>query len=75
MKMKIFESEVELCKKVIEYLKIFHWDIYQDVQTPFGQIVDIIATQGRILWSIRKWINSNIVKNLTIDKGKIFLNE
>ena len=45
--------EIDLAKKVIEWLIDQKWDVYQEVQAfRGGAIADIVAKQGRVVWVI-----------------------
>jgi hypothetical protein len=48
------KSEVELAKKVIDYLHDQKWEVYQEVQPRRGKssVADIVATQGKLVWII-----------------------
>lgn len=46
-------SEVDLAKKVIDWLIEQHWDVYQEVSfTSIGGIADIVAVRAGKLWII-----------------------
>jgi hypothetical protein len=46
-------KETDLAKKVIDWLIDQKWDVYQEVQfCGGGNIADIVAKQGRIIWVI-----------------------
>ena len=46
-------SEIELAKKVVDWLKGQHWEIYQEVQFSFaGGVADIVAVSLGIVWII-----------------------
>jgi len=47
------ESEIELAKPVIQWLQDHKWEVYQEVQiSAYGNIADIVAVQGIIVWII-----------------------
>jgi len=47
------ESEVDLARKVVAWLKEQKWEVYQEVEhRKSGGIADIVATQGPLLWII-----------------------
>lgn len=46
-------KEVDLARKVIEYLTDLKWDCYQEVQVfSYGAVADIVAKQGQVIWII-----------------------
>lgn len=49
--MNEFKSETEVAEVIIFYLKKMGWEVYQEVQIRnFGNIADIVATQGNLVW-------------------------
>lgn len=49
-------TETQLASIVIDHLKQWHWEVYQEVVGPGGRC-DIIAKQGNILWAIECKLN------------------
>jgi hypothetical protein len=46
-------KEVELAEKVVAWLEVQHWDVYQEVQLDtFDRTADIVALSGNLLWVI-----------------------
>lgn len=46
-------SEIELARPIIPWLQEMQWDVYEEVQCMmYGQVADIVAIQGRIVWII-----------------------
>lgn len=46
-------KESDLAKVVVDWLKVQHWDVYQEVQMhSFGSIIDILAVRQNITWAI-----------------------
>lgn len=51
--MKAFDSEKDLAKIVVDWLRDMHWEVYQEVQIhSFGAVADIVAVQGKLVWVI-----------------------
>jgi hypothetical protein len=50
MKTKI--SEKDFAKYIIQYLTDFGYEIYQEYETSAGNIIDIVAKSGNIIWAI-----------------------
>ena len=47
------QSECDLAAPVIRYLLDDHWEVYQEVEPKrYGNIADIVATRGPLLWVI-----------------------
>lgn len=44
-------TEAELAETLINFLRVERWEIFQEVETPWGR-VDIVAKQGPIVWAI-----------------------
>lgn len=51
MKNVIKKKEVDIAKHIIDYLRDFRWDIYQEVDGAGGR-ADIVARQGKLYWVI-----------------------
>lgn len=46
-------KETDIAKAVINWLKDYKWEVYQEVKIPhFSKIADIIAVQNNIVWII-----------------------
>lgn len=46
-------KEVELAEKVVAWLEVQHWDVFQEVQpNAFDRTADIVALSGNLLWVI-----------------------
>jgi hypothetical protein len=46
-------SEVELAKKIIEWLELNGWEVFQEVRKEWGQpIADIVARKDGVIWVI-----------------------
>lgn len=49
----VIKTEKELASKVVEWLSIQHWDVYQEVQfRRGGSIADIVAVRNNYIWII-----------------------
>jgi len=46
-------TEQQLAAKVVEWLCIQHWDVYQEVQIEYaGKVADIVAVRGPVVWVV-----------------------
>lgn len=54
-------KEVDLARKVIEWLIDQKWDVYQEVQPfAYGPIADIVAKQGKLIWVIESKVTLSL---------------
>jgi hypothetical protein len=51
MKKRRFATEAELATVIVDYLKEWHWEVYQEVEGAGGRC-DIMAKRGKILWAV-----------------------
>jgi len=57
-----FNSEKDIAKILINWLKDLKWDVYQEVEIkPFNSIADIVATQNNVSWTIEVKQNMSLV--------------
>jgi hypothetical protein len=54
-----FTSEQELAAAVVEWLRAYQWEVYQEVPVGNG-IADIVAKQGPVLWLIETKMSMSI---------------
>jgi len=58
---KLFESEVELCGSVVQWLQSQHWDVYQEVEMfSQGSRADIIAVRSSVIWVIEAKLSLSV---------------
>lgn len=51
--MTVIFTEVELCERVVAWLKVQHWEVYQEVSFGYGESrADIVAVMGPTVWII-----------------------
>lgn len=59
--MKLWKSESELAKVVIEWLQDYGWEVYQEVQLErYGKTADIIAKQNGLIWVIECKLSNSL---------------
>jgi hypothetical protein len=60
--LKIIKTEIELARKVIEWLKDQRWEVYQEVAMGYGSpVADIVALRNNLTWVIETKMNLSLV--------------
>lgn len=59
--MAVIKTEVELCERVVAWLKVQHWDVYQEVSLGYGsRRADIVAVMGPTVWIVEAKLGASI---------------